>query len=127
MAKFALTYVIDDDEIFVFVLRKLLQKTRHFEEVINISNGLEAIEILVNQYERSQLLPDLIFLDLNMPVLDGWQFLDEVEKLTRLIADGAEEFHVLGGVVGFEILVAGFVGFDAAAEEFEEVVVPDHG
>jgi CheY-like chemotaxis protein len=82
MTRFALTYVIDDDEIFVFVLRKLLQKTKHFEEIINISNGLEAIEILVNQYERSQTLPDLIFLDLNMPVLDGWQFLDEVEKLS---------------------------------------------
>lgn len=81
MTRFALTYVIDDDEIFVFVLRKLLAKTKHFDEVINITNGSEAIEMLTNQYQRSQMLPDLIFLDLNMPVLDGWQFLDEVEKL----------------------------------------------
>lgn len=82
MRRFALTYVIDDDEIFVFVLRKLLQKTKHFEEVVNIRNGSDAIEILVNQYDKNQQLPSLIFLDLNMPVLDGWQFLDEVEKLT---------------------------------------------
>jgi CheY-like chemotaxis protein len=81
MTRFTLTYVIDDDEIFVFVLRKLLQKTEHFDEVINIANGLEAIENLVHQYDHNQTFPDLIFLDLNMPVLDGWQFLDEVEKL----------------------------------------------
>ncbi|MFT3793138.1 response regulator [Flavobacterium sp.] len=81
MQKFALTYVIDDDEIFVFVLRKLLQKTQHFEEVVNISNGSDAIEVLVNQFAKDETVPSLIFLDLNMPVLDGWQFLDEVEKL----------------------------------------------
>ena len=81
MRRFDLTYVIDDDEIFVFVLRKLLQKCDHFDEIVNISNGLDAIEILNNQYSRNGQLPDLIFLDLNMPVLDGWQFLDEIEKL----------------------------------------------
>lgn len=82
MTRFALTYVIDDDEIFVFVLRKLLQKTGHFDEVVNITNGLEAIESLRHQYDHNGNMPDLIFLDLNMPVLDGWQFLDEVEKLS---------------------------------------------
>lgn len=82
MRRFELVYVIDDDEIFVFVLRKLLQKSDHFDEVVNIGNGSEAIEMLNNQYQKNGKLPDLIFLDLNMPVLDGWQFLDEVEKLS---------------------------------------------
>lgn len=81
MARYALTYIIDDDGIFVFVLQKLMQKTAHFEKVVNIGNGLDAIDVLVRQYDRDRTLPDLIFLDLNMPVLDGWQFLDEVEKL----------------------------------------------
>lgn len=81
MRRFALTYVVDDDEIFVFVLRKLLEKSDHFDEVVNIGNGLEAIEMLHNQYQKNGLLPDLIFLDLNMPILDGWQFLDAIEQL----------------------------------------------
>lgn len=81
MRRFGQIYLIDDDEIFVFVLRKLLQKCGRFEEVINISNGQDAIEKLQKQFAENKKLPDLIFLDLNMPVLDGWQFLDEAEKL----------------------------------------------
>lgn len=81
MHKIDLIYIIDDDDIFVFVLRKLLQKSKRFDEVINIGNGLEAIDLLVNEFETNKKLPDIIFLDLNMPVLDGWQFLDQVEKL----------------------------------------------
>ena len=81
MHKIGLIYIIDDDDIFVFVLRKLLQKSKRFDEVINIGNGLEAIDLLVNEFETNKKLPDIIFLDLNMPVLDGWQFLDQVEKL----------------------------------------------
>lgn len=81
MRKFDLIYVVDDDEIFVFILRKLLQKSGRFNQIISLSNGSEAIERLVAQYEKDAPLPDLIFLDLNMPVLDGWQFLDEIEKL----------------------------------------------
>lgn len=81
MRRFEQIYLIDDDEIFVFVLRKLLQKCGRFDEVINIRNGQDAIEQLQKQFAESKKLPDLIFLDLNMPVLDGWQFLDEAEKL----------------------------------------------
>ncbi|SCY80107.1 response regulator [Flavobacterium caeni] len=81
MKRFKLIYLIDDDEIFVFVMQKLMQKSGRFEQVLNIANGLDAIDVLVDRYSREGSLPDLIFLDLNMPVLDGWQFLDEVERL----------------------------------------------
>ena len=82
MQKIGRIYIIDDDDIFVFVLKKLLQKTKRFNEIVNISNGLEAIDLIVNEYETTKALPDIIFLDLNMPLLDGWQFLDEIEKLS---------------------------------------------
>lgn len=81
MNKTGRIFIIDDDDIFVFVLRKLLQKNKRFNEVINIGNGLEAIDLLIAEYESMQIVPEIIFLDLNMPILDGWQFLDEIEKL----------------------------------------------
>lgn len=81
MLKIRQIYIIDDDDIFVFVLKKLLQKTKRFEQVTDIRNGHEAIDLLIDQYENDRNLPEMIFLDLNMPILDGWQFLDEVEKL----------------------------------------------
>ncbi len=81
MTRFDLTFIIDDDRIFAFVLQKLLDKTGRFDQMINLSNGSDAIEALMARYRDNMPLPDLIFLDLNMPVLDGWQFLDEIEKL----------------------------------------------
>lgn len=81
MFKTGRIFIIDDDDIFVFVLKKLLQKNKRFNEVINIGNGLEAIDLLVADYESMQIVPEIIFLDLNMPILDGWQFLDQIEKL----------------------------------------------
>ncbi len=81
MKRIPLTFIVDDDQIFVFVLKKLMQKAGCFERVINITNGLEAIDTLTADFQSGKPLPDVIFLDLNMPVLDGWQFLDEVEQL----------------------------------------------
>lgn len=81
MKKFDLTFIIDDDKIFVFVFKKILQKIGVFNEVKNIQNGYEALTILKNMDENNESFPDLIFLDLNMPIIDGWQFLDEIELL----------------------------------------------
>lgn len=81
MSKYDLTYIIDDDPIFVLVLKKMLDKLNHFTKVKNLRNGQEAVYDLVDLNENKQQFPDLIFLDLNMPVLDGWQFLEEIEAL----------------------------------------------
>lgn len=80
MSKFDLTYIIDDDPIFVIVLKKLLSKMNIFKEVKNLKNGLDALNDLNNVNEDKKKFPDVIFLDLNMPVLDGWQFLEELQK-----------------------------------------------
>jgi CheY-like chemotaxis protein len=82
MSKFALTYIVDDDPIFVIVLKKLLAKMNVFKEIKNLKNGLEALTDLNNVNDVDKKFPDVIFLDLNMPVLDGWQFLEELEKTT---------------------------------------------
>lgn len=80
MRNFDLTYIIDDDSTFVFVLKKLLKKIENFNEIRNLVNGEEAITILENHYSNEESFPDIIFLDINMPMLDGWQFLEEIEQ-----------------------------------------------
>ena len=54
---------------------------KQFQNINAAKNGFEALENLKQLHENKQTLPDIIFLDLNMPVLDGWQFLDELENL----------------------------------------------
>ena len=80
MEKFKKVFVIDDDKIYHFILKNLLAKkgigiTPHFYE-----NGLEALEVLKDSIEKNAM-PDMILLDINMPVMDGWQFLEEYRKL----------------------------------------------
>lgn len=72
------TYIIDDDSIFVFVLKKLLEKHHNFGEILDFKDGNLALDILFSSGKSD--LPCIILLDLNMPLLDGWQFLEQLEN-----------------------------------------------
>ena len=87
MSKFKDVFVIDDDKVFHFIIKRLFSKNN-----IDISpsfyfNGLEAIEEIKQKINSGNTLPDLILLDINMPIMDGWQFLDEFRK-TRIVTQG---------------------------------------
>jgi response regulator of citrate/malate metabolism len=64
---------IDDDNTLIFILKRFLQKTGKVEEIRTAGDGKSGIDIL----KDSSWKPDLIFLDINMPVMSGWDFLDE--------------------------------------------------
>jgi CheY-like chemotaxis protein len=81
MTNYDLTYIVDDDPIFFFIFKKLLSKIDNFKEIKNLKNGYLALCDLKEKFANKEGFPSVIFLDLNMPVLDGWQFLDELEKL----------------------------------------------
>ena len=73
--------LIDDDEATNF-LHQLIIKKSGLTENINIArDGKEALRYLTSVIEGKHALPELIFLDINMPIMDGWEFLDEYQKL----------------------------------------------
>jgi len=69
--------LVDDDEIFTYLTKKTLEETKLVEKIKIFSNGQDAIEFLERAVDRKEVLPDVIFLDINMPILDGWGFLEE--------------------------------------------------
>lgn len=71
--------IIDDDPIFVFVIQKLFFKIGGDYKIDSIKNGQFGLDHIEELHRNNQALPDVILLDLNMPMLDGWQFLDEIE------------------------------------------------
>ena len=74
-------YIIDDDSITVFGLRKLLGKLSKNFAISEFSNGKAALEAIKKLRRENKSMPEVIFLDINMPIMDGWSFLDEFLRL----------------------------------------------
>lgn len=73
--------LIDDDEVFVYLTRKTIHKTNLVDQISVFDNGLDALNFIKNNIGNQDVLPDVVFLDLSMPIMDGWQFLEEFGKL----------------------------------------------
>jgi CheY-like chemotaxis protein len=79
-------FIIDDDPIFVFGSKILLKNNDFASNIIVCQNGKEALEALIPLLASEEGLPEVIFLDLNMPIMDGWEFLDEFSQLSNIQA-----------------------------------------
>lgn len=75
-------YVIDDDKIYHFLLKNLFKQNNVEADPQFYGNGLDAIESL-KKIPVTDPFPELILLDVNMPIMDGWQFLEEYVRLSR--------------------------------------------
>ncbi|MFV5695574.1 response regulator [Flavobacterium sp. LB3P122] len=72
-----LTYIIDDDKMSVKLISILISKNKFCEDVQPFYNAQAALDKLKQNCTENKNLPDAILLDLNMPIMDGWQFLDQ--------------------------------------------------
>lgn len=73
--------IVDDDPITIFGIRKLLDLTVNVNKIDTFSNGKSALDSILCKMENNEPLPQIIFLDLNMPIMDGWEFLEAFIKL----------------------------------------------
>ncbi|MFV9551951.1 response regulator [Algibacter sp. PT7-4] len=81
MKKIDIACIIDDDPIFVFGLKRMMKLANFCESFMIFKNGEEAINKLTPILNSGEDIPNVILLDLNMPIMDGWQFLDEFIKI----------------------------------------------
>ena len=81
MKKINIACIIDDDPIFVYGVKKVMDIINFCDNIMVFRNGQEALDNLKAIITSDDALPDVIILDLNMPVLDGWQFLDQFIKI----------------------------------------------
>jgi CheY-like chemotaxis protein len=96
-------YLIDDDDIYVFLTKKTILRVMEEVDVEVFSDGLKAITHLKKIQNQPELLPDVIFLDLNMPVMDGWEFLEEYEELAPSFARTNELYIVSSSISPHEM------------------------
>lgn len=74
-------WVVDDDPIYQIIMKKIILKSGMFSNVRSFSNGKEAIDVLRSNILKQKTHPNIILLDIEMPVLDGWGFMDEIATL----------------------------------------------
>jgi len=85
--KYRTVMLIDDNEIDNLINQKMIEAASITENIYTHTGAKSAIEFLKNM-ERldvaDKVLPDIIFLDIDMPLMDGFQFLEEFEKLSNM-------------------------------------------
>ena len=91
--KLRLILLIDDDIDDNFFHRRVINKAGVAEEVVECHDGKDALDFLRNEGKyagegKPYPQPDLLFLDINMPKMNGWEFLDQYEKLPPHIKGG---------------------------------------
>lgn len=79
-------FIVEDNKIEILRIKKLLKESNNVECILYFPNGLTAIQKLKSIIKNQDLLPDFIILDLNMPIMNGFEFLIEINKNERLKA-----------------------------------------
>lgn len=73
--------LIDDDEIANYINASVVKHVDCSETVVSVQSGQAALDYLTSKVEGIYPQPDLIFLDINMPGMNGWEFLEHYQKL----------------------------------------------
>jgi CheY-like chemotaxis protein len=96
-------FLIDDDPIFVYLTKRIIGSINCPCEVHEFKDGELAISYLSQMREDAGALPDVIFLDLSMPVMDGWEFLNQYSDLKPKLKKNIALFIVSSSISPQEV------------------------
>lgn len=72
--------LVDDNDIDNIINEKIIEANNFAETILVFQTGQEGLDYLVANKDNVDALPEIVFLDINMPIMDGFQFLEEFEK-----------------------------------------------
>ncbi|MDN5215363.1 response regulator [Fulvivirgaceae bacterium BMA12] len=82
-----LVMLVDDNDTDNFISKRIIEITKFAKEVEIKNSGKSALEYLEQNKDNEDKLPNIIFLDINMPIVDGFVFLYEFEKFDQILKD----------------------------------------
>ena len=88
--------IIDDDPIYQILINKIISISKTECEIIRFKNGKEALDYF--NLDSIKNLPEIILLDLEMPVMDGWDFMTEVDKIFTDLTD----IYIISSSIAYE-------------------------
>ncbi|MBN9285761.1 MULTISPECIES: response regulator [Flavobacterium] len=72
--------IIDDDPIYQLITKKIIEKSQLFSQILSYKNGKVAIDSF-KEIENAEEFPDVILLDIDMPEMDAWAFMNELRRI----------------------------------------------
>ena len=78
--------LIEDDQAFLYLAKIIIQSVDSNLDVVSFTDGAKGYEFIEKNKADKDALADIIFLDLNMPCMDGWEFLDAYAKIKDQIS-----------------------------------------
>jgi response regulator RpfG family c-di-GMP phosphodiesterase len=78
-------FVVDDNTIDQFIMMSNLKTNSIFDNIVRFNGGKSIIDHLISNKGMASELPEVIFLDLNMPEFDGWDVLEALENVYPLL------------------------------------------
>jgi two-component system, chemotaxis family, chemotaxis protein CheY len=90
--------LVDDDAVFQFTATRLIESTKLAKQILKFDNGGEALKYLRENTQDITKLPDFLFLDINMPFVDGWMFLDDFIKFKSSLAKEIKIYMVSSSI-----------------------------
>lgn len=97
-------FIIDDDPIHQRIAQIMISKHNLFDEYFSYTEAQKALDFLEENKKNEETLPDVILLDLNMPVIDGWDFLETFETLIKEFKKDIRVFIVSSSVDEKDVL-----------------------
>ena len=122
--------LVDDDKIFQLMSAKILRGLDLTEAILQFGNGEEALHYLKTNAGQPENLPDYIFLDINMPFVDGWMFLADYATLKVSLKKEISIFMISSSIDPRDIIraqnnrdVRAYISKPVSPQKFREILI----
>ncbi|PRP67437.1 response regulator [Nonlabens agnitus] len=95
--------IIDDDRLYVSLVTMMIKKNSFANELLVFQNGREALDYFKNAIDDpNEILPSIILLDLNMPIMNGWEFLKEIQPYADKMLERDIKLNIVSSTINPE-------------------------